>query len=53
MRYPGAVGTSSPLSIVRGAGGTAEIGVLMRIGETFQALRNLDTIVIDMPTPHR
>jgi len=47
MGYPCAVGISAPLSIVRGAGEAAEHGVLMRTGESFQALRLVKTVVFD------
>ena len=47
MGYPCAVGISAPLSIVRGAGEAAERGILMRTGESFQALRLVKTVVFD------
>ena len=47
MGYPCAVGISAPLSIVRGAGEAADLGVLMRTGESFQALRRVTTVVFD------
>jgi heavy metal translocating P-type ATPase len=47
MGYPCAVGISAPLSIVRGAGEAAELGVLMRTGEAFQALRRVSHVVFD------
>lgn len=47
MGYPCAVGISAPLSIVRGAGEAADQGVLMRTGESFQALRRVTTVVFD------
>jgi len=47
MGYPCAVGISAPLSIVRGAGEAAEHGVLMRTGESFQALRKVTTVIFD------
>ena len=47
MGYPCAVGISAPLSIVRGGGEAADRGVLMRTGEAFQALREVDTVVFD------
>jgi heavy metal translocating P-type ATPase len=47
MGYPCAVGISAPLSIVRGAGEAAEQGVLMRTGESFQALRKVTAVIFD------
>src|SRR5262249_61500379 len=47
MGYPCAVGTSAPLSIVRGAGQAAERGILMRTGEAFQGFRLVTQIVLD------
>ncbi len=47
MGYPCAVGISAPLSIVRGAGEAADQGVLMRTGESFQALRRVTALVFD------
>lgn len=47
MGYPCAVGISAPLSIVRGAGEAADTGILMRTGESFQALRAVTHVVLD------
>jgi heavy metal translocating P-type ATPase len=47
MGYPCAVGIAAPLSIVRGAGEAAEQGVIMRTGEAFQALRQVQRIALD------
>jgi P-type Cu+ transporter len=47
MGYPCAVGISTPLSIVRGAGHAAERGVLMRTGEAFEGLRRVQRVVFD------
>jgi len=47
MGYPCAVGISTPLSIVRGAAEAAEQGVLMRTGESFQALRKVTAVIFD------
>ncbi len=47
MGYPCAVGIAAPLSIVRGAGEAADLGILMRTGEAFQALRLVRYIVLD------
>ncbi|MEQ8693815.1 MAG: cation-translocating P-type ATPase [Gammaproteobacteria bacterium] len=47
MGYPCAVGISAPLSIVRGAGESAEKGILMRTGEAFQGYRLVSQIAFD------
>ena len=47
MGYPCAVGISAPLSIVRGAGEAADDGILMRTGESFQALQAAGHVVLD------
>ncbi len=47
MGYPCAVGISAPLSIVRGAGQAAELGILMRTGEAFQGFRLVKQLVLD------
>jgi heavy metal translocating P-type ATPase len=47
MGYPCAVGISAPLSIVRGAGEAADDGILMRTGESFQALKAVTHVVLD------
>jgi len=47
MGYPCALGVSAPLSIVRGAGEAAELGILMRTGEAFQGYRLATHIVFD------
>ena len=47
MGYPCAVGISAPLSIVRGAGEAADLGILMRTGEAFQTYRLVNQIVLD------
>jgi len=47
MGYPCAVGISAPLSIVRGAGEAADEGILMRTGESFQALPATGHVVLD------
>ncbi len=47
MGYPCAVGISAPLSIVRGAGEAAGEGILMRTGEAFQMLQQVDYVVLD------
>lgn len=47
MGYPCAVGISAPLSIVRGAGEAADKGLLMRTGESFQALQAVTHVAFD------
>lgn len=47
MGYPCAVGIAAPLSIVRGAGEAADLGIVMRTGEAFQAMGQVRTIVLD------
>lgn len=47
MGYPCAVGISAPLSIVRGAGEAADRGLLMRTGESFQALQDVTHVAFD------
>jgi Cu+-exporting ATPase len=47
MGYPCAVGISAPLSIVRGAGEAAKLGILMRTGEAFQGYRLVKQIMFD------
>ena len=47
MGYPCAVGISAPLSIVRGAGEAADLGILMRTGEAFQELRRITHVILD------
>lgn len=47
MGYPCAVGIAAPLSIVRGAGEAADLGIVMRTGEAFQAMGQVHTIVLD------
>ncbi len=47
MGYPCAVGIAAPLSIVRGAGEAADLGIIMRTGEAFQAFPSVTRIVLD------
>jgi heavy metal translocating P-type ATPase len=47
MGYPCAVGIAAPLAIVRGAGEAADLGILMRTGEAFQAFRSITHVVLD------
>ncbi|MFQ6110475.1 MAG: heavy metal translocating P-type ATPase, partial [Nitrospinota bacterium] len=45
--YPCALGMATPLALIRGAGLGAGRGILMRSGEAFQSLKDVDTVVFD------
>lgn len=47
MGYPCALGMATPLAIIRAGGEAAARGILMRSGEAFHVLRNVQTIVFD------
>ncbi len=47
LGYPCALGMSTPLAMIRGGGEAAEQGILMRSGEAFQVMGEIDTIVLD------
>ncbi|CAN5351226.1 heavy metal translocating P-type ATPase [soil metagenome] len=47
MGYPCAVGIAAPLAIVRGAGEAADLGIIMRTGEAFQAFGSVTHVVLD------
>ncbi len=47
MGYPCAVGIAAPLAIVRGSGEAADAGIIMRTGEAFQTLRDVDYVLLD------
>ena len=47
MGYPCALGMATPLALIRGGGMAADRGILMRSGEAFQILPNIDTVVFD------
>ena len=47
MGYPCALGMATPLALIRGGGMAAERGILMRAGEAFQIMGDIDTIVLD------
>jgi Cu+-exporting ATPase len=47
MGYPCALGMATPLALIRGGGMAAERGILMRSGEAFQVLKDIDTVVFD------
>jgi len=47
MGYPCALGMATPLALIRGGGMAADRGILMRSGEAFQILPDINTIVFD------
>ncbi len=47
MGYPCALGMATPLAMIRGGGEAAERGILMRSGEAFQVLKDVDYILMD------
>ncbi|MEW6569750.1 MAG: heavy metal translocating P-type ATPase [Nitrospirota bacterium] len=47
MGYPCALGMATPLALIRGGGMAAQKGILIRSGEAFQALKNIDKVVLD------
>ncbi|MFB6279319.1 MAG: heavy metal translocating P-type ATPase, partial [Salinibacter sp.] len=47
MGYPCALGMATPLALIRGGGLAADRGILMRSGEAFQTMPDIDTIVFD------
>lgn len=47
MGYPCALGMATPLALIRGGGLAAEHGILMRSGEAFQILKDIEVIVLD------
>jgi heavy metal translocating P-type ATPase len=47
MGYPCALGMATPLALIRGGGMAAERGILMRSGEAFQVLKDVEVIVLD------
>ncbi|TAM83380.1 MAG: heavy metal translocating P-type ATPase [Acidobacteria bacterium] len=47
MGYPCALGMASPLAMIRGGGMAAERGVLMRSGEAFQVLKDIQKVALD------
>lgn len=47
MGYPCALGMATPLAMIRGGGMAAERGILMRSGEAFQVLKDVDKVVLD------
>jgi heavy metal translocating P-type ATPase len=47
MGYPCALGMATPLAIIRASGEAAERGILMRSGEAFHVLKDIDVMVLD------
>jgi len=47
MGYPCALGMATPLAMIRGGGMAADRGILIRSGEAFQIMKDIDTIVLD------
>lgn len=47
MGYPCSLGMATPLAMIRGGGLAADRGILMRSGEAFQIMKDIDTIVFD------
>jgi len=47
MGYPCALGMATPLAIIRASGEAAARGILMRSGEAFHVLKDVDVIVLD------
>lgn len=47
MGYPCALGMATPLAMIRGGGEAAEKGILMRSGEAFQVLKDIEKMVFD------
>ncbi|MFQ5344069.1 MAG: heavy metal translocating P-type ATPase, partial [Anaerolineae bacterium] len=47
MGYPCALGMATPLAMIRGGGVAAQKGILMRSGEAFQVLKDVEKVVLD------
>ncbi|WP_396611882.1 heavy metal translocating P-type ATPase [Haloferax sp. S1W] len=47
LGYPCALGMATPLALIRGGGLAADRGVLLRNGDAFQIIQDVDTIVLD------
>jgi len=47
MGYPCALGMASPLALAHGGGKAAKQGILIRSGEVFQILKDINTVVFD------
>ena len=50
---PCALGLATPISIMVASGRGAQWGVLFRDAEAIEALRDIDTLVLDRPAPSR
>ncbi|MFB6305085.1 MAG: heavy metal translocating P-type ATPase [Haloferacaceae archaeon] len=47
LGYPCALGMATPLALIRGGGAAARRGVLLRSGDAFQVLPDVDRVVLD------
>ncbi|HWB71683.1 MAG TPA: heavy metal translocating P-type ATPase [Egibacteraceae bacterium] len=47
LGYPCALGMATPLAMIRGGGEAADKGILMRSGEAFQVMHELEAVVLD------
>ena len=47
LGYPCALGMATPLALVRGGGIAADRGILMRSGDAFQIVHEVDTVILD------
>lgn len=47
LGYPCALGMATPLAMIRGGGEAAQKGILMRSGEAFQVLKDIQKLVFD------
>ncbi len=47
MGYPCALGMATPLAMIRGGGEAAQRGILMRSAAAFQALHQIDVVLLD------
>lgn len=47
LGYPCALGMATPLAMIRGGGMAADRGILMRSGEAFQIMKDIDTVILD------
>ena len=47
LGYPCALGMATPLALIRGGGRAADRGILMRSGDAFQIVPDVDHIVLD------
>jgi len=47
MGYPCALGMATPLAMINGGGVAAKYGILMRSGDAFQTLKDINVVVFD------